>query len=123
MPEWLASNRRYCGPLVIDWCRANIVDFILGVAPTSTLRKHVLSLEASMLERFAASTQMAQADKRKILRFTTFFDAAASWSRTGRIIARVEIGPQGADTRFIVTNLEGGRAKAHYVKSGCWSSL
>jgi hypothetical protein len=36
-----------------------------------------------------------------------------------RIIARVEAGPQGADTRFIVSNLEGGRAKARYEEVYC----
>jgi len=52
-------------------------------------------------------------------KFKEFFAAAASWSRTERIIARVEVGPQGADTRFIVTNLEGGRAKALYKNVYC----
>gem|GEM_PF-7100198 len=33
------------GPLVIDWRRANGIDFILGVAPTSTLRRHVATIE------------------------------------------------------------------------------
>ena len=44
-------------------------------------------------------------------RFTQFYDAAGSWSRVERIIARVEAGPEGTDTRFIVASLEGGRAK------------
>jgi hypothetical protein len=44
-------------------------------------------------------------------RFTQFYDAAQSWSRVERIIARIEAGPEGTDTRFIVTNLSGGRAK------------
>jgi hypothetical protein len=33
------------GPLVIDWRRANGIDFILGVAPTSTLRRHLATIE------------------------------------------------------------------------------
>ena len=40
---------------MIDWCRANDVDFILGVAPTSTLRRHVVGLEASTKARFDAA--------------------------------------------------------------------
>ena len=55
----------------------------------------------------------------KVRRFKEFFDGAASWSWTERIIARVEVGPQGADTRFIVTNLESGRAKALYEEVYC----
>lgn len=36
-----------------------------------------------------------------------------------RVIARVEVGAQGADTRFIVTNLAGGKAKALYEDLYC----
>jgi hypothetical protein len=45
--------------------------------------------------------------------------AAQSWSRVERIIARVEAGPEGTDTRFIVTNLEGGRPKKLYQGLYC----
>ena len=37
----LRADSHYCGPEVLDWCRANGLDYILGVAPTSTLRRHV----------------------------------------------------------------------------------
>lgn len=33
------ADSHYCSPLVIDWCRANDVDFIFGLASTPTLRK------------------------------------------------------------------------------------
>ncbi|MCY0725530.1 transposase, partial [Klebsiella pneumoniae] len=55
----------------------------------------------------------------KVRRFKEFLDGAASWSRVERIIARVEVGAQGADTRFIVTNLAGGKAKALYADLYC----
>lgn len=115
----IRGDSHYCGPLVIDWCRANGIDFILGVAPTSTLRRHVASIEASTTVRFEASAENTETSAHKVRRFKEFFDGAASWSRTERIIARVEVGPQGADTRFIVTNLEGGRAKVLYEEVYC----
>ena len=34
------ADSHYCSSEVLDWCRANGVDYILGVAPTSTLRRH-----------------------------------------------------------------------------------
>jgi hypothetical protein len=52
-------------------------------------------------------------------RFAQFHDAARSWSRVERIIARVEAGAAGIDTRFIITNLEGGRAKPLYERLYC----
>ena len=52
-------------------------------------------------------------------RFKECYDAARSWSRVERIIARVEAGPEGIDTRFIVTNLESGRPKQLYQALYC----
>lgn len=110
----IRADSHYTSPLVIDWCRANGVDFILGVAPTTTLRKHVVDLETDALTRFEASAKTG-----KVRRFTEFFDGAASWSRVERIVARIEAGPQGSDTRFIVTNLTGAKAKVLYEDIYC----
>src|SRR4051812_40396137 len=83
----LRADSHYCGPEVLDWCRANGVDFIFGVAPTSTLRRHVERLEASTMARYVAAPHAGKAR-----RYTEFYDGAASWSRVERIIARVEAG-------------------------------
>jgi hypothetical protein len=99
---------------VIDFCRANGLYFILGVAPTSTLRRHIQELEAGTKARFEAGAKTA-----KLRRFKAFFDGAKSWSRVERIIARVEAGEEGTDTRFIVTNLAGGRPKMLYERLYC----
>ena len=48
----LRADSHYCALEVLDWCRASGVDYILGVAPTTTLRRHVESLEASVLLPF-----------------------------------------------------------------------
>ena len=42
----------------------------------------------------------------KLRRFKSFSYAARSWSKARRVIARVEVGPLGRDTRYIVTNLD-----------------
>ena len=110
----IRADGHYCSPLVIDWCRANDVDFILGLAPTTTLRKHVADLETSTTARFNTSAKTG-----KVRRFKEFVDGAASWSRVERIIARVEVGGQGADSRFVATNLAGGKAKALYEDVYC----
>ncbi|ESX98406.1 hypothetical protein X753_31235 [Mesorhizobium sp. LNJC399B00] len=69
----IRADSHYCSPRIIDWCRADDVDFILGVAPTTTLRKHVADLEARSLARFEAS-----AKTNKVRRFKEFLDGAAS---------------------------------------------
>jgi hypothetical protein len=110
----LRADSHYCTPEVLDWCRAEGVDYILGVAPTSTLRAHVLALEASTKARFDQAP-----DGGKVRRFKEFLDGAASWSRVERIVARVEAGPDGTDTRFIVTSLTGGDGRSLYQGIYC----
>src|SRR6476660_93323 len=65
----LRADSHYCCPEVLDWCRANRVDYILGVAPTSTLQRHIESLEASTKARFAAAPKEGKAR-----RFKEFYD-------------------------------------------------
>jgi hypothetical protein len=110
----LRGDSHYAGPEVFDWCRANRVDWVLGLAPNAALSRHVAALEKSTAERFKAAPSRG-----KVRRFMQFYDAAQSWRRVERIIARVEAGPAGTDTRFIVTNLSGGRAKHLYEGLYC----
>ena len=43
----LRADSHYCCPEVLDWCRANGIDYILGVAPTTTSRQPIEGLEAA----------------------------------------------------------------------------
>jgi len=110
----LRADSHYAGPEVFDWCRTNRVDWVLGLAPNAALAGHVAALEKSTAARFKAAPTRG-----KVRRFLQFYDTAQSWRRVERIIARVEAGPEGSDTRFIVTNLEGGRAKHLYERLYC----
>jgi hypothetical protein len=109
----LRADSHYCTPEVLRFCRAERLDYVLGVAPTTTLRKHIAALEASTTAR------AARAGGQKLRRFKEFYDAAASWDRVERIIARVEAGPQGIDTRFIVTSLDRLRGRTVYEDIYC----
>src|SRR6202789_2151033 len=94
--------------------RANWLDYILGVAPTSTLRRHIEGLEAATKTLYEAAPGNGKAR-----RFKEFYDGAASWSRVERVIARVEVGAQGPDTRFVVTNLKQRNARRLYEDVYC----
>ncbi len=85
--------------------------------PNATLRRHTETLEASATVRFEAAPRDG-----KVCRFKEFFDAAPSWSRVERVIARVEAGEEGPETRFIVTNLARRSARCrrgHAISSMC----
>jgi Transposase DDE domain group 1 len=107
----IRADSHYCAPEVLDFCRAEGLDFMLGVAPTTTLRRHVEALERS--------TAAQRSGTGKLRRYKEFLDGAASWSRVERIIARVEAGPDGIDTRFVVTNLSNGAARRLYERTYC----
>ena len=110
----LRADSHYACPEVFDWCRKNRVDWIFGLAPNAALRRQVTAVEKSTTARFKAAP-----GRGKVRRFAQFHDAAQSWSRVERIIARVETGVEGTDTRFIVTNLAGGRPKTLYEDIYC----
>jgi Transposase DDE domain group 1 len=110
----LRADSHYCCPEVLDFCRAEKLDYILGVAPSTTLRQHVAGLEASTKARYEAAPKDGKAR-----RYKEFYDGAASWSRVERIIARVEVGAQGPDTRFVVTNLKQRNARRLYEDNYC----
>jgi Transposase DDE domain group 1 len=95
----LRADSHYCCPEVLDFCRVNGLDYILGVAPTTTLRRHIGDLEASVKARYEAAPKDGKAR-----RYKEFYDGAASWSR-------VEAGAEGPDTRFVVTNLKKRNAR------------
>ena len=50
----LRADSHYACPEVLDWCEANGTDYVFGVSPTSTLKRHVDALEASTAARFEA---------------------------------------------------------------------
>ncbi len=110
----LRGDSHYCAPEVLDFCRASGLDYVLGVAPTTTLRRHIGDLEASVKARYEAAPKQGKARC-----FKEFYDGAASWSRVERVIARVEAGAEGPDTRFVVTNLTHRNARRLYEDVYC----
>jgi len=110
----LRADSHYACPEVLDWCEANRIDYVFGLAPNTTLRRHVTGLEKSTAARFETAPTGG-----KVRRFKEFFDAAKTWSRVRRIVARVEAGSDGTDTRFIVTNLGHGNGRSLYQELYC----
>ena len=69
------ADSHYACPEVLDWCETQGVDYILGLAPTRTLRRHITGLEESTAARFEADPSGG-----KVRRFKEFFDAAKTGS-------------------------------------------
>jgi hypothetical protein len=106
------GDSHYGRPEAMTWCERNRVGYIFGLAGNPVLLRQVGPLaEDAALGRLAGEGE-------KVRRWGDFRYAAKSWTVERRVIARVEAGPQGADSRFIVTNLA-GLPKALYEKVYC----
>ena len=94
------------------WCERQRVDYIFGLAGNPVLLRQVSPLAED------AALGRLDGEGEKVRRCGDFRYAAKSWTVERRVIARVEAGPQGADGRFIVTNLP-GLPKTLYEKVYC----
>ena len=90
----------FCRQRLIRWCERHYVGYVIGVARNARLHRRVEDWEQAM-ERAFEQTRT----KQRMIR--EFRYAAESWNRERRIITRLEFGSQGANPRFIVTNLDG----------------
>ena len=117
----LRGDSHYACPEVMDWCESEGHRYILGLAGTKPLHRRTAALAQSTLDRYVAAraANPALPADTKVRRFTEFYDGAESWSRVRRIVARVEAGSQGADVRFVVTNMATGRGKDLYERTYC----
>ncbi len=93
------GDSHYGRPEAMAWCERNRVGYIFGLAGNPVLLRQVsAAAEDAALGRLGGEGE-------KVRRYADFRYAAKSWNIERRVIARVEAGPQGADSRFIVTNL------------------
>lgn len=93
----------FCRQRLIRWCERKNVGYVIGVARNARLHRQVEAWERLMEQSYADSEI-----KQRIIR--EFMYAADSWDRPRRVITRLEFGSQGANPRFIVTNLDGTAA-------------
>ncbi len=95
------GDSHYGRPEAMAWCERKRIGTIFGLAGNPVLLRQVSPLtEDAALARLAGEGE-------KVRRYGDFRYAAKSWTVERRVIARVAAGPQGADSRFIVTNLPG----------------
>ena len=76
------------------------VQCITGRQKNARLQQQMDLAELALAEQYAAR----QTRRRMFGKFTC---AAKTWDKERRVIARLECGPQGANPRFIVTDLPG----------------
>ena len=106
------ADSHHTKPDVMDWLEANDVRYVTGMATNAVLRREV----QPMIDRAAAITREEMGRFRT---FRSFNYRAESWSRSRRIVARIESTGLGTDVRFIVTDLDRVGAKFLYERFYC----
>lgn len=109
----LRGDSHYGRPEVMEWCEANGVDYVFGLAGNAVLDKRVAAL----------ATRLADERLRKrrdtLRRHRSFTYAAGTWRRERRVVARLLASEREVDTRFIVTSLSQGDAVHLYERVYC----
>jgi hypothetical protein len=94
---------------LMAWCEANDVDFILGLARNERLMAEI----APELDRAAAASARTGRPQRRFKSF--MWSTRRTWSRSRRVVAKVEWTKGEANPRFVVTSLTRRQAKAKYL--------
>ncbi len=86
---------------------------------------HVTGLTSNQVLKALAKDVVEQATRAytyrgvKVTRFHSTSYQAGTWSRTRRVVIKVEVSDDGVNTRFVVTDLEQARTQVLYQKIYC----
>jgi hypothetical protein len=105
------GDSHYCSEEAMALLEKARCDYILGFAVNSKLAEIAAPWRDQCAMRRGPKTC-------KVRRFHQLPYRAQSWSRSRKVIARIEATDMGTDARFVVTNLE-GRGKVLYEKVYC----
>ena len=104
----IRGDSHYGRPEVMDWCEANQVQFVFGLAGTKPLLDRLEGLADTL------RTTRALADQDAVRGYAERPYQAQSWARERRVCARLEATRRGLDIRFVVTSLTQGSAEWIY---------
>ncbi len=109
----LRGDGGFCRDGVLSWCEAHQVDYLVGMAKNSRLKKAIAPEMDAARQAHAAS---GHAERRfKDFRYRTL----DSWSCERRVIGKAEYLAGGENPRFIVTSLADADARHLYEAVYC----
>jgi hypothetical protein len=107
----LRADGGFCRWRMLRWCERHDVKYIVGIGKNARL----LALAKPTIDRAEAAHQKSEKKQRL---FTSVKYAASTWDKKRRVILKAEHNSQGANPRFVVTNLL-GPAKYLYEEVYC----
>jgi hypothetical protein len=119
----LRGDSHYGRPEVMEWCEANGVDYLFGLATNAALRADPVIITAAD----ACATKRATEQYAVLRHYAETRYAAKSWKQERRVVTRIEASTLGMDIRYVVTSLAAQAAEdiyeVHYCARGAAENL
>src|SRR6266567_3536065 len=107
------GDSHFAYPEVMQWIEEQPdLSYVTGLTSNRILTALALEVVEQAKRAYAR-------DGGKITRFHSTRYQAGTWSRSRRVVIKVEVSDQGVNTRFVVTDLEHARTKVLYQQIYC----
>jgi hypothetical protein len=107
------GDSHFAYPEVMQWIEAQAdLSYVTGLTSNAVLQ----TLARDVVEQ---AKRAYERDRGKITRFHSTRYQAGTWSRSRRVVIKVEVSDQGVNTRFVVTDMEQARTKVLYQHIYC----
>src|SRR4030095_10677701 len=107
------GDSHFAYPEVMQWIEEQPeLSYVTGFASNAVLQALAREVVEQAKGAYACSGH-------KVTRFHSTRYQAGTWSRSRRVVSKVEVSDQGVNPRFVVTDLEQARTKVLYQKIYC----
>jgi len=107
------GDSHFTYPEVMQWIETQAhLHYVTGLTSNAVLKR----LAHEVVEQ---AKRAYERDGTKVTRFHSTRYQAATWSRSRRVVIKVEVSGQGVNTRFVVTDLEQTRTQVVYRQLYC----
>jgi len=96
----LRADAGFAVPRLYDFCQAHGIGFTIAIPANEAFKRHAQGLMRQVLEQYQASGEKAKL-------YAEFSHQARTWRQPLRVLVKAEAGPEGTNTRFVVTNRPG----------------
>ena len=96
----IRADSGFCRWRLMRWCDSHGIGYVLGLARNRAVERAALDWTARARRQFERTGQPQRL-------FGSFAYAAGSWDRPRRVLVKAEHTAQGANPRFVVTNVPG----------------
>jgi DDE family transposase len=107
------GDSHFAYPEVMQWIEEQPkINYVTGLTSNAVLQKLAREVVEQTKRAYACSG-------RKVTRFHSTRYQAGTWSRSRRVVIKVEVSEQGVNTRFVVTDMEHARTQVLYQHIYC----